>query len=239
MSRIVPSGMRLGVACVAMLVLVPGCSDRQPTDVLDSINLAKGGNREISYTADLTMSGGMTASGQVLHARDGEKTISMINDETKGGGRPPVTLELALTGTHNAGYTGGVCALSQQKRATPDFDMLFDKLVDASQPRSELHASIDKTALGAPSEESGIGVGWEDEDGTFLLSVGNHDPHGGGAGASTVTMTGDLATGLTITFTGGSVRVRDWTGSSPQRYSLTCPLDANDAITVVLVGVPD
>lgn len=232
MSRIVQSGTRLAIACVALLVLA-ACGDQQPTDIPDSISLAKGGNRAKTQ-ADLTMSGGMTASGQVVQVGEGEKKTTVINNDASG--RPGVTVGLALTGTHNAGFTGGVCTLSQPKRGNPDYNTLFDKLIDGSQPRSEFWVSVDKTALGAPSKESELSVGWEDEDGTFRLSVGKPDPKH--AGASTVTMTGDLATGLTITFTGGSVRVRDWTGSPNQRYNITCPLAAGDAITMVLLEVP-
>ncbi len=42
-SRVVLSGARLAIASVASLVLLLACSDQQPTDVPDSISMAKGG----------------------------------------------------------------------------------------------------------------------------------------------------------------------------------------------------
>lgn len=332
-SRIVSSETWVAVALVTTLVMLQACSDRQPTDVSPSIDLARGGggsngpdpevvaadpseapqnttldvhvlgknfddgstvrfllngkptkdikinstqfvndgdllaNITIALDADtakydievttsnkrrgigtelfevtikksptsgfLTISGGLTASTQRVSIRDGENILRFHADEEEDY---LMTYGMALTATHSAGFTGGVCEMGQKNQADPDFAALFDQLIDGPRLR-RLWVEIDKNALGVPSEESGMSIRWVDADREYMVSVGEISPTE--PGASIITMTGSLTTGLTITSTGGRVRVRDWSGRTNQYYNITCPRHADDAITMVLTLAPN
>ena len=95
---------------------------------------------------------------------------------------------------------------------------------------------IDKNTQGTPLEESGIQVRWEETDGSlFNVSVGVLSPQE--PGESIVTVDGTITNDLTVTFTGGKIRLRDWTGKNPEYFNLTCDIHPDDVITMVLTAV--
>ena len=184
-----------------------------------------------SVPANLTMTSGMTASAQTVEFQDRENILAFSNFVHQ-----PITLAMALSATHND--LRDECTPFLRNRATPDgddLDDLFDKLIDPSQVRDGgFFVRIDKNALGE-SDEHSIQVVWEDVDGSFDVSVGSHSRSD--AGASSVTLAGDLSTGdVTVTFTGGSIRLRNKTGSVPEHFNLTCPILAGDVISMVLTA---
>ena len=185
-----------------------------------------------SVAANLEMDGGMTASTQPVEFQDFENILAFSNFVHQ-----PITLAMALSATHNDRREK--CTPFLRNRATPDgddLDDLFDKLIDLSQVRDGgFFVRIDKNALGE-SDEHSIQVVWEDEDGSSInVSVGSHSRSD--AGASSVTLAGDLSTGdVTVTFTGGSIRLRNKTGSVPEHFDLTCPILAGDIITMVMTA---
>ena len=190
------------------------------------------GGRGGSVPANLTMTGGMTtASTQPVEFQDFENILAFSNFVHQ-----PITLTMALSATHGA--PRNECTPFLRKKATPnedDLDDLFDKLIDPSQVRDGgFFVRIDKNALGE-SDEHSIQVVWEDEDGSFNVSVGSHSRTQ--AGASFVTLVGNLSkASVTVTFTGGSIRLRNKTGRVQEHFNLTCPILAGDVIIMVLTA---
>ena len=173
--------------------------------------------------ANLEMTGGMTASGQTVEFLDGNNTLIFGSS---------LTLAMALSATEGAGIDA-CTPFSRKKAVNPDFATLFSKLTDGSQVR-QLFVHIDKNALTDASNEHAITVVWTDGDGSFNASVGRISPNM--PGTSTVTLSGNLSPSedVTVTFTGGSIRLRDKTDRVPEHFHLTCPIPAGDAITMTL-----
>ena len=183
-----------------------------------------GGGGDVHVEANLTMTGGMTASSQPVRFKDGENNIEFIG---------AITLKMNLTNTLRVDCTES----SRRKAVDPDFDTLFDKLVDGPRLRSSIFVDVDMNDLGGVSEGSTIHVVWDDNDGSFNLNVGRLTT--AGTGESTVTAIGGLSepNGLTVTFTGGEIRLRNLTGKNPEHFNLTCPVHVDDVITMVMTAV--
>ena len=201
-----------------------------------------------SVPAVLVMMGGMTTtSEQPVGFQDGENTLVFNNP--MGG----VTFAMTLAATHSDFgdpddldgdgllFDETICVPFLGKRADPtndDLNNLFDKLIDErgndGQGNRQFFVHIDKNALGdAADNEHTITIVWEDNNEKFNVSVGKLSPTE--PGTSTVTLVGDLSSGVvTVTFTGGFIRLRNRTGRVQQYFNLTCPIADGDVITMVL-----
>ena len=186
--------------------------------------------------ADLTMSGGMVASGLVSSFLEGANQINF-------GAGPTFSLKFEMDATFADGGGSRLdeCTEFKGKRAasSPDFAALFDKLQDDDETLDRtLFVHIDKNALdiggGETSEESAISVVWTDGAESFNVSVGRLSPTQ--PGESAVTLDGDLSTGRTITFTGGKIRLTNKTGRVQERFHLICPIPDADVITMILTA---
>lgn len=203
---------------------LPGCSGGEEEE--------EGGQGGVP--AQLEMEGGMTTtSGQRVDFQDGENTLVFNNP--MGG----VTFAMALAVTHTAGRD--VCVTFLGKRANPSNDelnVLFATLRDGTRNR-KFFVHIDKNALGddSPPNEHTISIVWEDENNEkFNVSVGKLSPTE--PGTSTVTLSGNLSSGVRVTFTGGFIRLRNRTGKVPEYFNLTCPISNTDVITMDLIAAP-
>ena len=137
-------------------------------------------------------------------------------------------------------FNTSICVPFLKKRANPsddDLNNLFATLIDGERNR-RFFVHIDKNALGPdpdnfPNEHT-ISINWEDDNNEkFSVSVGKLSPTE--PGTSTVTLEGDLSSGVvTVTFTGGSIRLRNRTGRVQEYFNLTCPIDIEDVITMDL-----
>ena len=189
----------------------------------------------------LEMRGGMTTtSGQPVDFQDGENTLVLNNPM-------PIEFAMALAETRSAAmeyptdgllFNTSICVPFSGKRANPSdakLNTLFATLIDGERNR-RFFVHIDKNALGdnnSPNEHT-ISINWEDDNNEkFSVSVGKLSPTE--PGRSTVTLIGDLSSGVvTVTFTGGSIRLRNRTGRVQQYFNLTCPIHNDDVITMDL-----
>ena len=179
----------------------------------------------------LEMTGGMTTPTttpslpqlQPVDFQDGENTLVLNNPM-------PIEFAMALAATHSA--TRKACVEFVGKRANPsadDLDKLFNKLTDKlgndGNGNRRFFVHIDKNALddNSPNEHT-ISINWEDDNNEkFSVSVGKLSPTE--QGTSTVTLSsGNLSSGVTVTFTGGYIRLRNRTGRVQEYFNLTCPI---------------
>ena len=135
-------------------------------------------------------------------------------------------------------FNTSICVPFSGKRANPSdakLNTLFATLIDGERNR-RFFVHIDKNALGddSPHNEHTISINWEDENNEkFSVSVGKLSPTE--QGTSTVTLSsGNLSSGVTVTFTGGYIRLRNRTGRVQEYFNLTCPIDIEDVITMDL-----
>ena len=148
--------------------------------------------------------------------------------------------ELNLTNTYNDGMNDpeNHCELggrgASQVSGTQAVEDLFEQINPSLGPL-EAHSffvTIDKESTPATG---GFHIGWRydinDVPYSLKLWPVNRSP-------ATVSMIGNISDGLTVDFTGGDIRLKNWSGKAKDKFHLICPMNPLDVIMMVLVAQP-
>ncbi len=204
----------------------------------------KGGGKKSggAVLADLTMTNGWSGEA-VVSFKDGKKLIEF---EYQGDGEFSWAANMAKTHAEGANRILDYCVPGGQDDdvSANELKLLFDQLIKgATTSPSNFFVRVDKTGLIegiGPSDDHRASVAWPNEDGAspvrhFILRVGTFSELPDLiANVSVGGDIGDTDEPLTVTFTGGSVRLRAGRGRLADNFNLTCP--NKDTIIMELVA---
>lgn len=231
------AGTRVAVLMLVATLLVAACSGNVSGPLAPS-GLA------VTYAKSGKHGGGSTGSSSTIVVTEvgaiaaGAASFDVWTDNGKklSGGTGSADAVLNFTKTLAAiplDHPLSVCSVSGGRNVTvplASVQRAVSKLEAESLSGAALSLSVDKGALGAASTDHHLGGTWQDNDGLFDFGVGTSGKLGDPVTVS-IASGDDINTGTShLTYTGGSVIVKDRTSSAS--FSVVCPNLDEISVTV-------